>query len=131
MKKVINNKVYDTGTAEYIGTYLGDWEDKSKWLREELYKKRTGEYFLYSEGAETPEKITPLSFEEAKQWGENHLEGIEYEVQFEVDQSEDGIKRLHAGIPTSLYDRLELECSRMGVSKSELVTDALENYLHQ
>lgn len=129
MKKIIKNKVYDTATAQYIGAYLGDWEDASRWRREELYKKRTGEYFLYSEGHEEPEKITPLSFEEAMEWGKRHLEGIEYEIEFEVVKDDNAMARLHVEIPASLNDRLELERSKMGVSKAEVVIDALENYL--
>ena len=130
MKKIIKNKVYDTATAQYIGAYLGDWEDSSRWRREELYKKRTGEYFLYSEGHEEPEKIAPLSFDEAKEWGRKHLEGIEYEIEFEVAKEDNVVTRLHVEIPASLNDRIELERSRMGVSKAEVVIDALENYLN-
>lgn len=129
MKKIIKNKVYDTSTAQYIGAYLGDWEDSSRWRREELYKKRTGEYFLYSEGHEIPETITPLSFDEAKGWGKRHLEGIEYEIEFEVAKDDNAMTRLHVEIPASLNDRLELERSKIGVSKAEVVIEALENYL--
>lgn len=130
MKKVIKNKVYDTATAQYIGAYLGDWEDSFRWRREELYKKRTGEYFLYSEGHETLETINPLSFDEAKEWGRRHLEGIEYEIEFEVAKDDKATTHLHVEIPASLNDQLELERSKMGVSKSEVVIDALENYLN-
>lgn len=129
MKKIIKNKVYDTATAQYIGAYLGDWEDASRWRREELYKKRTGEYFLYSEGHETPETITPLSFDEAKEWGRKHLEGVEYEIEFEVAADDNAVTRLHVEIPASLNDRLELERSKIGASKAEVVIEALENYL--
>lgn len=129
MRKIIKNKVYDTATAQYIGAYLGDWEDSSRWRREELYKKRTGEYFLYSEGHEEPEKITPLGFNEAKEWGSKHLEKIEYEIEFEVAQDDNAVTRLHVEIPTSLNDRLELERSKIGASKAEVVIEALENYL--
>ena len=140
MKRIINNKVYDTNTAMYIGTYLGDWDDKTKWFREELYKKRTGEYFIYVEGGpesrhgkdgQKSEEIKPLNFEEAKHWGKKYLEEIEYMVEFEIDQDDDTMVRLHVKIPASLNDRLELGRSSMGVSKSELVIDALENYLQR
>lgn len=129
MRKIIKNKVYDTATAQYIGAYLGDWEDSTRWRREELYKKRTGEYFLYSEGHEEPEKITPLDFDEAKRWGKDHLEEVEFEIEFEVASDDNAVTRLHVEIPTSLNDRLELERSKMGASKAEVVIEALENYL--
>ena len=46
MKKYINGKVYDTETAQLIGTYAngGNWRDFSHY-EETLYRKRTGEFF--------------------------------------------------------------------------------------
>ena len=46
MKKIINGKRYDTSTAILIGSARyshGDLE----YLTEELYRKKTGEFFLY------------------------------------------------------------------------------------
>ena len=48
MKKIINNKMYNTETATEVasydnGCYLSDFRH----FREELYRKRTGEFFLY------------------------------------------------------------------------------------
>ena len=48
MKKIINNKLYDTDTAKRLG-YDGGGDGFDSWT-EELYKKRTGEYFIYGEG---------------------------------------------------------------------------------
>jgi len=51
MKKVINGKMYNTETAKHLGNwwnYLG-WRDFNN-LAQDLYIKRTGEYFLHSEG---------------------------------------------------------------------------------
>ena len=47
MKKIINGRLYDTGTAKEIGCYengygAGDF----RYYYESLYRKRTGEYFL-------------------------------------------------------------------------------------
>lgn len=138
MRKILKNKVYDTATAQYIGAYLGQWENETRWFREELYKKRTGEYFLYSEGgADSPhgkdgdvsEEITPLSFENAKLWGEKRLDPNVCDMEFGIDHDDDAMVRLHVQIPSSLNDYLETERSRSGVSKSEIVIEALENYL--
>lgn len=51
MKRYINGKVYDTSTAQEIGSYAnaGNWRDFSHY-EETLYRKRTGEYFLHGEG---------------------------------------------------------------------------------
>ena len=51
MKKIINGKKYDTATAHECGTWsnAGSWRDFSH-IEETLYRKRTGEFFLFGEG---------------------------------------------------------------------------------
>ena len=57
MKKIINGKVYDTDTAKLIGSWdngiYGDLDSVS----EDLYRKRTGEFFIF--GHEGNEKRKP------------------------------------------------------------------------
>ena len=92
MKKIINNRMYNTETAEC----LADWDNNLSYrdfnnLDEHLYRKKTGEYFLYGQGGPntwcaTPvgdmwgsgEKIKPLSEEEAREWAEYRLTSEEY-----------------------------------------------------
>ena len=80
MEKIINNKKYSTETAEHIGEQsCYQSYDNPHNFKEVLYKKKTGEYFLYGKGggltpyAKTVEgllmegqKIIPLSAEEAR-----------------------------------------------------------------
>jgi len=98
MKKIINGKLYDTSTATLISSaeysYPGDF---SHW-REELYRKKTGEFFLYGKGGPMSkysrkigqnewsggEKIHPLTLREAQEWAEEHLDAEEYEQVFGV-----------------------------------------------
>lgn len=54
MKRVLNNLLYDTDTATLIGTNA---------CMERLYRKRTGEYFLFANNI-----IIPLSYEGASTW---------------------------------------------------------------
>ena len=87
MKKIINGKMYNTETA----TEIGSWENtpyKSNYIyfKEYLYRKRTGEFFLYGSGnaaskycEETADrmrspgkKIIPLTTKEAMAWVENY-----------------------------------------------------------
>jgi hypothetical protein len=63
---------------------------------ETLYRKKTGEFFLYGEGGPMTKyavaegsnswrggsRIMPLSFHEAREWAEEHLSGEEYEAIF-------------------------------------------------
>jgi hypothetical protein len=96
MKKIINGKRYDTDTATLIGSarysYPGDFE----YWTEELYRKKTGEFFLYGEGGAMSrysrstgqnewsggEEIRPLSLKEAQEWAEKYLDADEYEEVF-------------------------------------------------
>ena len=84
MREIIDGRVYDTDTAEY----LAFWCNKVAvtdfhYYCEELYMKRNGEYFLYGEGnglspyasygyggSSYGEAIVPLTLAEAKEWAE-------------------------------------------------------------
>ena len=51
MKKIINGKRYDTSKAKEIGYWSNNLSNRDfNHCDEWLYKKRTGEYFLYGEG---------------------------------------------------------------------------------
>ena len=93
MKKIINGKRYDTETAAKLAI---DYSEKSKtdfsYWQETLYQKKTGEYFLHGEGGPMTkysvwigentfcggEKIIPLTLDQARAWGENHMTVDEY-----------------------------------------------------
>lgn len=96
MKKFINGKKYNTATAKRIGdASYSNRTDFAYWY-EELYQKKTGEFFLYGEGGPASkysratgqnewsgsEAITPLTLAEAQEWGEKYLDGDEYEQVF-------------------------------------------------
>lgn len=97
MKKIINGRKYDTSTAKWIAK---DWSDFPKtdfsYWEESLFRKKNGEFFLYGWGGAMSkyskqigqnewmgsEKITPVSIEEAKTWGEEHMTTEAYEATF-------------------------------------------------
>ena len=113
MKKIINGKRYDTNTAKLIGeaSYINR-TDFHYWT-EELYQKRTGEFFIYGKGGPASrysrstgqnswsggEKIIPLTINEAKEWAEKYLDGDEYEELFQVEEDKTLIS---AWIPDSV-----------------------------
>lgn len=100
MKKVINGKMYNTKTAKLIGNYWYRDYDDFYHLDEDLYQKRTGEFFIHGKGGAATEwaedcgnascagsGIKPLTLDEAKQWAEEHLDGDKYvEVFGEVEE---------------------------------------------
>lgn len=101
MKKIINGKKYDTDTAKLMGTYTnGISYSDFEFFMSELYKKKTGEFFLYQEGGPMSivavhhgnnttgsERIIPISENEAKEWVEKYMDADEYENIFgEVEE---------------------------------------------
>jgi hypothetical protein len=97
MKAIINGKKYDTETAEPIGEDSSDVGSSDfNYFSETLYRKKTGEFFLYGEGGAMSRysrncgqnsscggsKTIPLSLEEAKEWCERVLSVKKYEEIF-------------------------------------------------
>lgn len=92
MKQIISGKLYNTETAKLCGSdSYSNVSDFSHWS-EELYRKKTGEFFLYGEGGPNSryyrpcgqnewcsgEKIIPMTEAEAREWAEKHLTAEEY-----------------------------------------------------
>lgn len=96
MKKIINGKRYDTNTATLIGSTGYGYPSDLEYWTEELYLKKTGEFFLYGEGGPMSkysrkigenewsggEEIRPLTLKEAQEWAENYLDADECEQVF-------------------------------------------------
>ena len=97
MKKIINNKMYNTETATHIESisYGRNRRDYS-YYEESLYRKKTGEFFLYGSGGpaskyrkevaphswESGEDIIPVTLEEVKRWCEMYISPDYYEEVF-------------------------------------------------
>lgn len=91
MIKVINGKKYDTNTAKELTSFYNE-ETGFRYLEEALYRKKTGEYFIYGNGGALTKyrvpcdndswsgscAITPITQNEAKAWVEEHCSGEEY-----------------------------------------------------
>lgn len=94
MKKIINNKLYNTDTANRLIYWYNDLPSNDiYYYAEELYIKKTGEYFLYGEGgARSPYgsydceercsypdwSIIPLTEAKAKEWAVGHCSADKY-----------------------------------------------------
>ena len=92
MKKILNGKLYDTNTAKEVGYYsngygVGDY----LYCTESLYRKKTGEFFLYATGGAGTNYckssgnmrtegsvIIPYTEEEAKEWAEENMDADDY-----------------------------------------------------
>ena len=100
MKKIINGKKYDTSTAKFLLSRSNNCTGFSH-CYEELYIKKTGEYFLYGEGGPMTsyakscgdncvsggEDILPLTEARAKKFVELYGDADDYEKIFgEVEE---------------------------------------------
>lgn len=138
MKKIIGGKRYNTDTAKYIGSAQSNCGVTDfKYFEEDLYQKKTGEFFLHGNGGPMTkyaiqaygsmmgsEKIIPISLEEARAWGERFLSPDEYEEIFEVEE-EDSVL-FSVLLPETLYKELKAEAEEKGVSMKEIVVDRLK-----
>lgn len=142
MKKIINGKRYDTDTAEFIGKWENIYNSADlQYECEELYRKKTGEFFMYGEGGPASSyavqtgttswsgscKITPITENEAKKWVEENLDADYYEKLFELE--EEGNITFSLLIPENLYNKLKNESEKTGESMKDIVVGALENKL--
>ena len=88
MNKVIRGKRYNTETAKLVGTWeANEPENSDFWEKEELYQKRSGEFFLIGQGGAQTQyarfsmggeskpgiELRPIEPEEASDWAEEHL----------------------------------------------------------
>lgn len=141
MKKIIDNRRYDTDTAKEIGSDgYSNRRDFGFW-QETLYQKRTGEFFLHGEGGPASkyattvgqnewtggEKIIPLSFDKAREWAECHLEADEYEAVFGPVEEDDSRRLISLSLSTTAVETLKRLAAESGKSQSEIVTEMILN----
>lgn len=114
MYKVINGKKYNTDTAKLLGTWYAEYSPTDfNYYGESLYRTKSGNFFIYGEGnANSPyrqqieyntwtggESIIPITFEQARKWAEDHLDGEDYEAIFgdAEDDAADATLTISAG----------------------------------
>lgn len=130
MKKIINNKVYDTATAKCVASWdNGVYGKDFNRLAEALYLKKTGEYFLFGEGGPMTqyaisrgdnewtggERIIPLTYDTAREWAQEKLDGSEYEAIFGPVAEDDSVESIYlSGIPRSVASRIRQEAQPPG-----------------
>lgn len=135
MKKIINGKVYDTDKAEELGIYEYSNPSDFRHISETLYRKRTGEFFIWGAGGPMTkyaraveqnswsggQRIMPMSFAEAREWAEEHLDADDYEKIF-GEVVEDDTKVLTAfSLTKTVIDKIKREAAEKGMSMSALI----------
>ena len=136
MKKIINGKVYDTEKAKKVASWYSSYaRNDFHYYEEELYQKKTGEFFLHGEGnAASPysrscgqnewcggEKIEPLTYKEAQEWAEKHLDGDEYcEIFGEPDEDAEDVL-LGIRVSAAAAAKLKTEAAKLGIPQGKLL----------
>jgi hypothetical protein len=136
MKKIINGKLYDTDTAKEIDCCShGEGPRDFRHYTEYLYKKRTGEYFLYGEGGPMSrysvavgnnswsggEKIIPLTLDAAQKWAEENMEADAYMEEFGPVSESDERVTLSISLDEATASRIRREAQERGISVSALI----------
>ena len=139
MKKIINGKRYDTDTAKELGyDSYSNRSDFNYWC-ETLYRKTTGEFFLYGEGGPNSryaesvglnswtggERIMPLSLEEAQKWAEEHLDGDEYEKIFGIVEETAEKRTVTFSLTETAIEKIARLAAENGCTKSEVIEKLL------
>ena len=142
MRKIIDGKSYDTGTAREVGSwdngcFANDFHHES----ETLHRKKTGEYFLHGEGGPMSryaeargtsswvggERIMPLSWDDARRWAEERLDAGEYEAEFgEVDEGDGDAVVMTLRAPAWVKAAMDRECARTGETRGQVLARIAE-----
>jgi len=141
MKKIIEGRVYNTETAKLLGEFSYSNRRDFNYFSEELYRTKSGAYFLYGEGGPASryskqveqnswtggEEIRAMSPQGARAWAEEHLDADEYaEIFGEPDEASDERDALNVSIPTALKFKLDRIREETGKSLTQIVEEILE-----
>lgn len=137
MKKIINKKLYNTETAERVGTWDNNYPcNDFHFMSEELYQKKTGEFFLYGYGGAmsryaescgnnswgSGEDIIPLSYDKAEDWAEEHLSADDFMKIF-GEVSENDTDRITISVSMSVKEAESIKklAHKQGMSVSAFI----------
>ena len=135
MKKVINAKVYNTETAERVGAWdNGYCTNDFHYCSEDLYRKKTGEFFMHGEGGALStyashngdmtgygERIIPMTYDEAAQWAERHLTGEQYEQIFGVVSEDDTTVKTMISTTAAEIEIIKRNAAKAGMTVSAYI----------
>lgn len=140
MEKIIKGKRYNTATAEAVAVHEYLYPSQFEWVHEILYRKRTGEFFLWGEGGANTryrkrvernvfgagEKIKPLTLDEAKKFVEEYGTAENYKKLFEIDEWDDENAVLNIQLPNPTFQRLKRVSVGQGKSMTQVVVELID-----
>lgn len=142
MIKVITGKQYNTDTAKRLGrNYGGSRYDDDLRYWEELYRTKTGNYFLYGYGgrltryatvrgnnSEWGEQIIPMTYEQARNWAKHNLDEKEYNTIFGNPEED---KTVTITISASTKRKIEELQSMTGKSQKHIIEELCNKYTRE
>ena len=142
MKKIINQKRYDTDTAQSIGSVDNGYPGNDfNYACETLYRKKTGEFFLHCQGGANSiygvwtantgrggQQLKPISYDQARLWAEENLSVSEYEKVFGDVEDNDEMEKISLSLPSSTAEKIRRIVSRTGKTYGTVITELLEKY---
>lgn len=146
MKKRIHGLMYNTETAKLIAEVDNGFPvNDFKHAEYKLFKKRTGEYFLYGKGGglsdcaqynpamggyQGGEIIKPYTIDETKAWLEEWQDDFDHDIYDQefgkIKRSGEKVSKLFS-ITTSAAEKLERMASVQGKTQSEIVENLIDN----
>lgn len=131
MRRIIDGRVYDTETASLVGSWYGDG-DGIEACGEDMYRKRTGEYFLRGWGGPATryavqrgsgwasgEAIIAMGFDDARRWCEERLPAEAYEAEFGAP--EEGSTLISARVSLACKAAIDRRRSQTGETIAEII----------
>lgn len=144
MKKVINGKRYDTDTAREMAS-ASSTEGRSDfhWWEETLYRKSTGEFFLYGQGGPASRyaescgqnqwsggsRIMPVSLETAQKWAEEHLDADDYEEIFGAIEETSSKRTVTFSLTEAAIEKIARMAQEQEITKSDVIEKLVTLYI--
>src|SRR5690554_91779 len=133
MKRIISGRRYDTQTAKLVGHTSYSTPGSLDYWREDLYRKKTGEFFLHGQGGPMSKylertgenewsyghEIRPISMDRAKAWAEKYLDADEYEKIF--GKVEEGKVQISTWIEESIKDQIDKLRDEKGITIADII----------
>lgn len=136
MKKIINGKIYSTETAKELARWSDGLSFRDfKHIEEVLYQKRTGEFFIHGAGGPASryavagpsggwcdgEKIVPLTWDEAREWAEEHLDADDYESIFGPVSEDNSRTVVTISLSVCALEKAKRAAAQAGISLSAYI----------
>lgn len=140
MKKIIKGKLYDTETARELGSDSYSNPRDFHYWEETLFQKKTGEYFLHGEGGAATkyaeavgqnswsggERIMPLTYTEAAEWAEQHLDGDAYISIFGEPAEDDSRQNITLSLTVGAVAKAKQAAAKAGVTLSAYIENLIK-----